>query len=83
MAYPYGDVDGAVSDAAGALYEVGVTTRLAPLSRTDPPLRLPRLDAFYFRDSGYAGWGTARFERYLAFRRGLRRMRRVLTRGQP
>ena len=83
FAYPYGDHDRRVVAAAGRAYDVGVTTRLAPVLVGDDPLQLPRLDAFYLREKGrLEDWGTPRFERYIAFRRGLRRVRSVLSRGR-
>ncbi len=83
LAYPYGEVDGRVATAAARHYSFGVTTRLAPLGGGESPLQLPRLDAYYFREGGrLEAWGTASFERYVAFRRGLRSVRRVLTRGR-
>ncbi len=80
FAYPYGDIDERAVAAAERHYERSVTTRLAPLGETDSPHRLPRLDAYYFRDGHrLQTWGTTRFERYVTFRRGLRRVRRAWT----
>ncbi len=83
LAYPYGDVDDRVATVASRHFSIGVTTRLAPLASGDSPLELPRLDAYYFREGGrLQAWGTPSFERYLAFRRGLRGVRRVLSRAR-
>ena len=79
IAYPYGGTDRTVRAAAARLYRVGCTTRLACVNREDP-LLLPRLDAWYFRQSGrLEAWGTASFRRYLWVRAGARRVRQLLA----
>lgn len=76
FAYPYGDVDDRVAAAAGRTFARAVTTELAVC---EPPLaahRLPRLDAFYFREAGLLeAWGTPAFRRRLAWRNLARRAR--------
>ena len=83
FAYPYGDLDATVAEVAGEVFDTAVTTRFAAFGPSEDPMLLPRLDAFYFREGGVSDWGTPRFERFIAFRRGLRRVRRVLTRIRP
>ena len=80
VAYPYGrDTPTAVS-LAGALYPMGVTTELRPLSVAEDALRLPRLDMYYFRaQERLEAWGTRRFDRRLWLRRQARRLRWTLA----
>ncbi len=82
FAYPYGAVDSRVA-AAAAGFDQAVTTELRSLGAAPDPRRLPRLDAFYFRESGkLEAWGSAAFVARLAFRGALRRARALLT-GRP
>lgn len=79
LAYPYGDVDARVAQAAVAVYGWACTTEFRALSTRDLPSRLPRLDAWYFRDSArLVGWGSARFRGWLWSRRQARSMRSAL-----
>ena len=83
VAYPYGGVNDQVAAAAGASFRLGCTTELRELAAGDPPLRLPRLDAFYLRAPGrLESFGTPSLRRYLRLRAGLRRVRAALT-GRP
>lgn len=76
FAYPYGSVDGPAVGAARREYEWACTTELSGVGPDVEPHRLPRLDAFYFRDSGQLeDWGSPRFRARLAMRRALRRAR--------
>jgi hypothetical protein len=81
--YPHGRHDDRTARAtAQAGYSNAVTTELKYLGSNHDPLRLPRLDAYYFRDSGaIEGWGTARFRRYLRLRGIGRSIRSFFTRG--
>ena len=82
FAYPYGAVSARVAHAAAG-FRQAVTTRLAALRPADDPLRLPRLDAFYFRDRGrLEAWGTPAFHQRLRWRAGIRQVRAALT-GRP
>jgi peptidoglycan/xylan/chitin deacetylase (PgdA/CDA1 family) len=64
IAYPYGHVNRQVREAAGRHFESGQTTRFACLTDGDDRLRLPRLDAFYFRRAGALDrWGDSAFRR--------------------
>jgi peptidoglycan/xylan/chitin deacetylase (PgdA/CDA1 family) len=48
LCYPYGDVDDAVAEAAGAVgYQMAVTTRTGRVRADDDPLRLPRLSVIH------------------------------------
>jgi peptidoglycan/xylan/chitin deacetylase (PgdA/CDA1 family) len=85
VAYPYGDVDARVVDAAGRHYACGFTTELRALSDTagDPPLRLPRLDVYYFRAPGtLEAWGTPGFTRHVMWCQAKRTVRAALV-GHP
>jgi peptidoglycan/xylan/chitin deacetylase (PgdA/CDA1 family) len=82
LAYPFGDVDSRVTDAAAAFYRCGVTTELRTLASADSHMLLPRLDMFYFRDPGQIeAWGTSAFRLRLALRAAARRARRGVARG--
>lgn len=76
LAYPYGVVDDRVARATSARYRWACTTELRPLGRTELRYRLPRLDAWYFRDaSRLANWGSPEFRAWLWYRRQGRRLR--------
>jgi len=80
VAYPYGAYTAEISRMAEETYRLGVTTELRPLNLTDDPLRLPRLDMYYFRAHGQLeSWGTRRFDQRLWIRRQARRLRQTLT----
>jgi peptidoglycan/xylan/chitin deacetylase (PgdA/CDA1 family) len=83
FAYPYGQYEtGTVRAVADAGYTLAVTTEMALLDATPAaPLELPRLDAFYLRPPGtLERWGTESFRRFVWFRAGARRVRKLLTR---
>lgn len=78
FAYPYGRVDERVANATRARYSLAVTTEFRELRAGDDPLRLPRLDAWYFRETGrLEAFGTSSFRRFVTVRRQLRRARRI------
>jgi peptidoglycan/xylan/chitin deacetylase (PgdA/CDA1 family) len=80
FAYPYGDLDDAVAVAVERVFERACTTELRALERTENALRLPRLDAYYFRSSGILEqWGSPAFQGRLWFRAQARRVRRFVT----
>ncbi len=80
LAYPYGDHDQGLARLAGAHYAVACTTQLGVVEPDVDPLRVPRLDMFYFRSPGrLESFGTQRFRAYLGFRRGLRSIRKVVA----
>ncbi|MDX1577175.1 MAG: polysaccharide deacetylase family protein [Gemmatimonadota bacterium] len=82
FAYPYGSVDGASAGTVEGAYAWACTTELAAVEAEDSRHRLPRLDAYYFRDAGrLEAWGSARFRVRLAVRRVLRRARARLVEG--
>jgi peptidoglycan/xylan/chitin deacetylase (PgdA/CDA1 family) len=77
LAYPYGSHDDRTVRAAGKHYRFAVTTQMAELGNSLPdPHRVPRLDAYYFREPRvHARFGALRFRTYLrarAFLRGIR-----------
>ncbi len=80
FAYPYGDLDSAVAEAAASTYRWACTTEFRALSSRDAPNRLPRMDARYFRDSARLGsWGSARLRGWLWSRRQVRSVRAALS----
>jgi len=82
VAYPYGDVDDRVAARTGQALDgaFGYTTEMQTLG-ADDPLRMPRLDMYYFRSQGDTeGWGSASFRRRLSWIRVRRRLRRLLVR---
>jgi len=80
FAYPFGAVDARVAAAVSRRYTMAVTTEFAALEQAADAARLPRLDAWYFRDPArLEQFGTRSFARFIRFRRGLRRVRRMLT----
>lgn len=82
VAYPYGGVDDRVAREARKRYGLGVTTDFALLEAGADPARLPRLDAWYFREPGrLERFGTPPFARFVGIRRRLRRVRRMWTGG--
>lgn len=76
ICYPYGDLDERVLEAARERYSLGCSTEFLPLPAGGDALALPRLDAYYWRDSaGLPGWGSGAFRGRLWLRgqaRGLR-----------
>ncbi len=80
VAYPYGAHTPEVARMARETYRLGVTTDLRPVDSDDDPLRLPRLDMYYFRAHGrLESWGTRRFDGRLWLRRQARRLRQTLA----
>jgi len=82
FAYPYGAVDDRVAVAVADRYRHAVTTEFAIPGRDTDRSRVPRLDAWYFREPGrLEQFGTPGFERFVNLRRGLRRIRSMMRRG--
>lgn len=82
FAYPYGGVDGHVATETAARYRRAVTTEFAVLGERNDRSRLPRLDAWYFRESDLLErFGSRTFGSFVTRRRRLRRMRNMLRRG--
>jgi peptidoglycan/xylan/chitin deacetylase (PgdA/CDA1 family) len=82
FAYPYGNWNAAVVASAARSYRLAVTTEYRPLGSHEDPHRMPRLDAFYFRQSGYERWGSAGFRSRVRFRGVLRRIRALADAGR-
>jgi peptidoglycan/xylan/chitin deacetylase (PgdA/CDA1 family) len=79
FAYPYGDVNEAVSGRAAQAYRFGHTTDFRGLGTGDAAMRLPRLDMYYFRAPGQLeAWGTPAFTRRMAIVRARRALRGFL-----
>ncbi|MCC7011627.1 MAG: polysaccharide deacetylase family protein [Planctomycetes bacterium] len=74
--YPYGDLDARVVEAARREYALACTTELDLLRADCDKLRLPRLDAFYYRAPGrLEAWGGNSFRAHLWLRASARRLR--------
>jgi peptidoglycan/xylan/chitin deacetylase (PgdA/CDA1 family) len=81
LAYPYGDHNIRVSERARRFYSFGHTTEFGVLRAGADPLRLPRLDMYYFRDPGaLESWGTEAFARRMRWIRLRRRVRALVAR---
>lgn len=79
FAYPYGATNPQVTAIVAPRFAVGCTTDFRPLGTADAPAQIPRLDAWYFRDHRrLETWGSAGFRRWIAVRRTLRAVRRIL-----
>jgi peptidoglycan/xylan/chitin deacetylase (PgdA/CDA1 family) len=80
FSYPFGCYNERVVAAVRAAHSLACTTKLRALGRREDPLRLPRLDAYYFQRPGQLeGWGTLAFHRYLWVRANGRRLRHALA----
>lgn len=73
LAYPFGDVDDRVLASAARTFHWGHSTDFGPVRSSDPPLRLPRLDMYYYRRPGdIECWGRPSFVRRMAWIRAMR-----------
>ncbi len=80
LAYPYGAVDDRTVAAATQVYDWACTTELRLLEPTEPRCLLPRLDMYYFRDSGrLEQWGSGLFRKRIWLRANARRLRQKLN----
>jgi peptidoglycan/xylan/chitin deacetylase (PgdA/CDA1 family) len=80
FAYPYGRRNDKVETAVGAQFARACTTDFRPLEAKEHPLRLPRLDTYYFRLAGQLeAWGSAAFRRRLWLRAQGRRVKGLVT----
>lgn len=80
VAYPYGDVDDAVATRAAQYFRWGHTTDVRVVTSAAEPLRLPRLDVYYFNAPGaLEAWGTRRFMHRVAWIRARRTLRARLV----
>jgi len=78
FAYPYGRLDRSTAAVVSSTFRHACTTEFSTLDSQVTRDSIPRLDMYYFQQPGrLEAWGTRRFERFVAFRRGLRRVRRV------
>lgn len=83
FAYPYGGVNDRVATATARHYRLAVTTEFAGLGRRSEMSRVPRLDAWYFRDPArLERYGTRSFEVFVGVRRRLRRVRSLVMRSR-
>jgi len=76
FAYPYGLYDDRTAARVRTSYEVACTTELRTLEAAEDPVRLPRLDAYYFQAPGaLERWGSRRFRWTLKLRHAARGLR--------
>ncbi|MBL0161023.1 MAG: polysaccharide deacetylase family protein [Bryobacterales bacterium] len=76
LVYPYGDSDARVRRLAAEVFRLACGTRLGFLSPGDHCFDLPRIDAYYVRDSRWFGRLFSRSGRsYVAMRRWVRGLR--------
>jgi peptidoglycan/xylan/chitin deacetylase (PgdA/CDA1 family) len=79
FAYPYGDENGRVRQAAKKYYARAYSTEFRICDETDDVMSIPRLDAYYFQRPGtLEAWGTSAFRRKVAWCRFRRRVRAAL-----
>jgi peptidoglycan/xylan/chitin deacetylase (PgdA/CDA1 family) len=79
--YPYGRLDERIASAVGKVYQHACTTELRVLGQAPQALRLPRLDAHYYRSAArLRAWGSGGFRRRLWLRATARRLRGALER---
>jgi peptidoglycan/xylan/chitin deacetylase (PgdA/CDA1 family) len=79
--YPYGDYDDRAVRIAAETYDLSVTTDLRLLGEWEHPHRLPRLDAFYYRNNRHLeAWGSGPFLRHLWLRAAARRLKQAVAR---
>jgi peptidoglycan/xylan/chitin deacetylase (PgdA/CDA1 family) len=80
FAYPYGDLDPAVTELAREHFRGAVSVRLGTAHPGDDRMLLPRLDVYYLRDPAvFRLLGTARGALYLGARRLARDVKRWVT----
>lgn len=78
--YPYGAHDDRTVRAVGKHHSCACTTEMRALTVGEPPLRLPRLDAYYLRAPGrLETWGSFGFRSYLWARASARALRQRWT----
>jgi peptidoglycan/xylan/chitin deacetylase (PgdA/CDA1 family) len=80
FAYPYGDVSLAMEQLVAAHYQAGFGTRLGLVTPASRPAVFERVDTYYLRQPRlFETLGTGWLAHYLAFRHGLRWLRRWAT----
>ena len=82
FAYPYGALDEPSQRAVENCYSWACTTELTWLTHDVRPHRLPRLDSYYYRNSGLIErWGSSAFRRHLWLRGHARSLRARMARA--
>jgi peptidoglycan/xylan/chitin deacetylase (PgdA/CDA1 family) len=77
--YPYGEFDERAHGLVAATYRYACTTVLSTLRAESDPHRLPRLDAYYFRNPRLLEqWGSMHLRVLVRGRSGLRAIRRTV-----
>ena len=76
FAYPFGIAPAVAAEIVRTQFDVGVTTKMRPLSGRENSACVPRLDAYYLRrPDGLDAWGTPKFRAYLTMRAVIRSAR--------
>ncbi len=84
FSYPYGIHDDRVVEEVAGAFEIAVTADLGVVGPDVHPLRIPRLDMWYYREPRrLESWGGDSFAAYLGIRRLARRTKRAFTGGRP
>lgn len=79
LAYPFGYTNPTVIEATRTAYDVAVSTEMRAITDNDDRHRIPRLDAYYYRDAHrLERFGTPAFSYHLLLRSSLRRVREAL-----
>jgi peptidoglycan/xylan/chitin deacetylase (PgdA/CDA1 family) len=82
LAYPYGEVDDTVAARAAVHYRFAHTTEFRVLTTRDAPMKMPRLDMYYFQSPGaLEAWGTRAFARRVAWCAAKRKIRARIVGG--
>jgi peptidoglycan/xylan/chitin deacetylase (PgdA/CDA1 family) len=80
FSYPYGSVGADAVNVVRDVFAQAVTTELRLFGEAEDPVRLPRIDMYYFRETGQLeSWGLAAFRRRLWLRAQGRRVRRLMA----
>lgn len=80
LAYPYGHLSDGVVERAARVFKFGHTTAFRMMRSTEDAMRLPRIDAYYFRrPRALESWGSPGFSRRMTWIR-LRRTVRAWAR---
>jgi peptidoglycan/xylan/chitin deacetylase (PgdA/CDA1 family) len=79
FAYPFGAVNSRVAGVVARCYRWACTTEFRPMSAGESLTLLPRLDAWYFRETDrFANWGSPSFRVWVWYRRQGRRARTAM-----
>ncbi|MFT7619746.1 MAG: peptidoglycan/xylan/chitin deacetylase (PgdA/CDA1 family) [Planctomycetota bacterium] len=79
LAYPFGSYDQEVSKIANQHVKSACTTEFSLVTDQTMPMEIPRIDAWYFSQTGLLeSFGSSQFANFVKRRRFLRKVKRVL-----